>query len=142
MPGSGAHLPPAAWSGDAGVFDSYLADSGQDYVLVGLPQQERVRVRFSGHFQGQPVVWDCEFVTLAAEYAERRKHRPGEVGGVRNFIEIGKPESHGVPLRVGLGVACTDRPAIEKMIIMIRNYKRLHPGRHEYGEPWEPLSPE
>lgn len=142
MPGSGEPLPPAAWSGDAGVFDSYLADSGQDYVLVGTPQQERARVRFSGRFQGQPVVWDCEFVTLAAEYAERRKHSPGEVGGVRNFIEIGEAQSHGVPLRVGLGVACIDRPAVEKMIIMIRNYKRLHPGRHEYGEPWVPLSPE
>ena len=39
MPRSGEPLPPAAWSGDAGVFDSYLADSGQDYVLVGTPQQ-------------------------------------------------------------------------------------------------------
>jgi len=140
VPGSGEPLPPAAWSGDPDVFDSYLADSGQGYMLVGMPQQERARVRFSGRFQGQPVVWDCDFVTLAAEYAERGKHRP--IAGVRNFIEIGEAQSHGVPLRVGLGVACIDRPAIEKMIIMIRNYKRLHPGRHEYGEPWAPLSPE
>jgi hypothetical protein len=46
-----------------------------------------------------------------------------------------------VPLRVGLDLQRIDRPAIEKMIIMIRNYRNLRYGRHEYGEARTPVSP-
>lgn len=131
--GDGEQLPAAAWSDRPAEFSGYLADTGQDYVLVAAPDDQTAHVRFSGQFQGQPVVWDCEFLTLAAEQAARRA---AWTGGLRNFIEIGEAGEHGRPLRVGLALARIDRPAIEKMIIMIRNYKRLHPGRHEYGEPW------
>jgi hypothetical protein len=131
--GDGEQLPAAAWSGRPAEFSRYLADTGQDYVLVAAPDDQSAHVRFSGRFQGQPVVWDCEFVTLAAEQATGRA---GGTQGLRNFIEIGEAGERGLPLRVGLALARVDRPAIEKMIIMIRNYKRLHPGRHEYGEPW------
>lgn len=131
--GDGEQLPAAAWSDRPAEFSGYLADTGQDYVLVAAPDDQTAHVRFSGQFQGQPVVWDCEFLTLAAEQAARRATG---TGGLRNFIEIGEAGEHGRPLRVGLALARIDRPAIDKMIIMIRNYKRLHPGRHEYGEPW------
>jgi hypothetical protein len=76
------------------------------------------------------VVWDCDFLTLDAARA------------ARNFIDVGESGPQGVPVRVGLAVTRIDRPAIEKMILMIRNYRRLRPGRHEYGGSRTMLSPE
>jgi hypothetical protein len=123
-------LPSAARSGDPSLFDQYLADTGQDYILAGNLHGETAHVRFTGLFHGQLVVWDCEFATL--EHA----------GGERNFIDIGEAGPQGVPLRVALDIARIDRAAIEKMIIMIRNYRHLHYGRHEYGEPHGDVSHE
>lgn len=121
-------LPAAARSGDPSLFDLYLADIGQGYILAGGLHEQRAHVRFTGPFHGQWVVWDCEFVTL------------GGSGDARNFIDVAEPGPQGVPLRVGLDIARIDRPAIEKMIVMIRNYRNLHYGRHEYGEPHSGVS--
>ncbi len=122
-------LPAAALSGDPIRFGHYLTEIGQDYLLVDEPAAHQVRVRFVGALQGQPVVWDCRYVALAGAGT------PDETGcaAQRNYIEVGAVQAHGVSLQVGLNVAFIDRPAIEKMIIMVRNYKRLRPGRHEYG---------
>ncbi len=133
MTETGSQLPAAAWSGDVEQFGRYVAGCGQDYLLVDRAGRQRARVRFLGHFQGRPVVWDCEFVTLAAEYGDRAGQGGDAAPRRRNFIEVGQPAARGRSLRVGLSLPCIDPPAIEKMIIMIRNYKRLAPGRHEYG---------
>lgn len=140
MYGELENLPAAARSGDPSLFGQYLADIGQDYVMGGQPHDQRAHVRFTGTFHGQLVVWDCEFVTLASEAAGRAAGVT-DLTAVRNFIEIAEAGPHGVPLRVGLDVARIDRPATEKMIVMIRNYKNLHYGRHEYGEPYTSVSP-
>ena len=137
-----AQLPVAALSGDVEQFGRYLAGCNRDYVLVAQPDNQHARVRFLGRFQGRPVVWDCDFVTLAAERADHTRHDAGDTPGLRNFIDIGHATSRGRLLRVGLSLPCIDRPAIEKMLIMIRNYKRLSPGRHEYGEAQPPFSHE
>lgn len=131
------HLPAVARSGDPSQFNQYLADTGQSFVLGGPLHDQRAHLRFTGPFHGQQVVWDCEFVTLESVAAGQA----ADAGGVRNFIEIGEPGPQGVPLRVGLGISRIDVPAIEKMIIMIRNYRNLHYDRHEYGEPHSPVSP-
>jgi hypothetical protein len=122
-------LPAAARSGDPSQFDQYLAETGKHYILGGPLHEQRAHVRFTGPFHGQMVVWDCEFVTLAG------------VGAERNFIEIDEAAPQGMPLRVGLDIERIDASAIEKMIIMIRNYKNLHYGRHEYGEPRSTVNP-
>jgi len=126
---------PAASSGDVTRFSRHLQDRGADYLIVGRPGAERVHVRFCGPFQGRPVVWDCEFLALAAASAQRQNSATGAAPTLRNFIDVGAAGEQGVRLRVGLGLTRIDTPAIEKMIIMIRNYKRLRPGRHEYGPP-------
>jgi hypothetical protein len=132
-------LPAAARSGDVSLFDQYLADSGQDYIIAGQLHEQQAHVRFTGTFHGQAVVWDCEFVTLAGDAA--RAAGAAGTPDVRNYIEVAEAGPRGVPIRVGLAIARIDRPAIEKMIIMIRNYKNLHYGRHEYGEPHVPVNP-
>ena len=123
----------AALSGDITEFSNYLASTGQPFLLQGEPGPQSAHVRFTGRLQGREVVWNCEFVTLQSEL--KRLVGTDAPDSVRGFIEIGEPGDQGVPLRVGLNLERIDYPAILKMIVMIRNYKRLRPGRHEFGEP-------
>ena len=53
---------------------------------------------------------------------------------LKRFIEIGASGESGTALKIGLNVPRIDTPVIRKTIIMIRQYKNLQPGRHEYGE--------
>lgn len=123
----------AALSGDVSIFGRYLTETGQSFILLSEPGGQAARVRFTGCFEGKRVVWDCQFMTLAYR-AERSSDsiEPGSTPTGRCFIEIGPPGSRGVPLRVGLQLPSIDIPAVNKMIIMIRNYKFLKRGRHEF----------
>jgi hypothetical protein len=111
-------------------FRSALAERGTDYLLVNQPDSNSAHIRFLGIFKGSPVIWDATVRALA--YRQVGKARDNAVPR-RQYIEIA-PE--GYPLRritVGLNVAAIDPPALQKTIIMIRKYKRLHSGRHEFG---------
>ena len=129
--------PPRSTSVEA--FAQYLETTGQSYLIQGEPRPHAVRLRFTGRFEGRDVVWDCEFVTLAEEY--RRLHDTGNgvvAGGLRNFLDVGVADAQLVPIRVGLDLPGIDAAEIEKMIIMVRNYKRLHRGRHDFGDSYAP----
>ena len=135
MVSGSAPIPPAALSGDPAIFGEYLRRTGQAFVLLGELQDQRARVRFSGRFEAAEVVWDCEFVTLRSEWQRQTRRSREGIDRLRSFIDIGAPAEGGVPVRVGLAVARIDRPAILKMMVMMRNYKRLRRGRHEFGAP-------
>ncbi len=109
-------------SGDVEELSRHLQAQGLEWLLIDQSDDQHAHLKFTGPFEGRLVVWDCRFATLNALQAPR------------NFIEIGPPQASGVPLSVGLSIARIDSPAIEKMIIMIRHYKNLRAGRHEYGE--------
>lgn len=96
--------------------------AGADYLCDSLLDAPVLRVRFIGRFEQQDVVWDAELIALAAS---------GVAGA--QFIEIGAPTVRGVPIRIGLSVAAIDRPTLLKTLVMVRNYKRLRHGRHEFG---------
>ncbi len=89
-------------------------------------------VRFTGAVQGRNIVWNVRLITLAHHYqtlssCERRK-------GVRQFIAVG-PIANGVgSATIALNLSCIDEPAVLKTVIMVCQWKRLGPGRHEYGE--------
>jgi hypothetical protein len=101
-----------------------LADSSAEFV-------------FAGRFDGEEVIWQCELHTLAS------LARHGRQSSQRQFIEIQPApvaEQQGKPVLqivIGLNVPKIDAAVIEKTTIMIRNYKRLQTGRHEYGERFE-----
>ena len=97
--------------------------------------EQRKRVRFRGPFLGTEVEWDATIVTLEQLW---RESGGGQNRPLRPFIHIGPEGEHGRLLTVGLAVPRIDRAVVEKTRIMIRNYKRLAPGRHEWGEPWLP----
>jgi len=126
--------PAAAFSGDVSVFSQYLRETGQAFLLLSEPGGQVVHVRFTGCFEGREVVWDCHFGTLAGGFRYCTQQR--ETGAEQSrscFIDIGQPGNRGMPLRVCLNLPCIDIPSIRKMIIMIRNYKRLRFGRHEFA---------
>lgn len=104
---------------------------GISYSLVTAPAPERVRFAFSGSFQGRELTWDATLLTLARYHAEQ----PDAALSVMRaaFLEIGDETALGRAIRVALDIPVIDEAVILRTIIMVRNYKRLHPGRHEFG---------
>ena len=115
---------------------AYLASTGLGYQALSALGGASARVRFPGLFQDRPVVWDAEILTLEAYDRQQTRHAsiPTSPRTWQQFIEIGAPSEQGVPLRVGLAVPLIDAATVLRTTIMIRNYKRLRPGRHEFGE--------
>jgi hypothetical protein len=106
---------------------------GIRYRLSGPLTPDRVRFSFHGKFSGQDIVWNMTLVTLTRVHQEQAPasqsatHRP--------YIEIGAATTHGRAIEVALDVPVIDAAVILRTIIMIRQYKRLRVGRHEFGEP-------
>jgi len=90
-----------------------------EITLRSEPGEPQVCLCFTGPFEGRTVTWDATF-RVAQE-------------GRPNTIEIGNEGPDGVQLTVTLALPCFDLPAIRKTVIMIRQYKRLKRGRHEFG---------
>jgi hypothetical protein len=80
--------------------------------------------RFPGSWQRKDVIWDVRLEAL--------HHGSGQMPK-RQFIEVGEPDNGIVPAAVGLLLEQIRPGDILKTITMIRHYKRLHPGRHEWG---------
>ncbi|WP_018952502.1 hypothetical protein [Thioalkalivibrio sulfidiphilus] len=99
---------------------SEMHDAELQPELLDTPGGDSVRLRFEGPFEGRWVRWDACFLALGR----------GAAGG--NYIEAGEDAPDGIRLRVGLAVDCIDMPSLRNAIIMIRQYKRLRRGRHEW----------
>ena len=114
--------------------EQQLHHAGETYQLIESDSESRCRVQFVGQFNQQSVVWDVTIRTLQ-DYIEEF----GQTGNVhgqvfRQFIEI-EPSDSCFRAQVVLKLDRIDHAAIGRTIIMFRKYKRLHLGRHEYGEP-------
>jgi hypothetical protein len=106
---------------------------GIRYNLIAPPDAGQAHFTFTGKFQNQDVVWDTTLITLSHFHAQQ----PDSIHAIVRcaFMEISGETEYGRALRVTLDIPHIDEPAILRTIIMVRNYKRLHPGRHEFGEP-------
>lgn len=104
--------------------------------LLDPPGGATLRLRFSGQFEGQPVTWLATLRALANPEPEQKQEQ-GETPAAPpgSYIDIGADQVDGIPITVGLPVAAIDEPTIRKAIIMIRRYRRLRRGRHDYGPP-------
>lgn len=93
----------------------------------------RVRFTFIGRFNNAELLWDATLTALAY---------PTHDGGLparcerRQYIEISAMTSHGRAIAIGLEIPYIDEVVIKRTIIMVRQYKRLRLGRHEFGEPF------
>ena len=109
------------------------AVQGIAFNLLAPLTSTQARFSFAGSFQNQEIVWDATLLTLTQYHAEQ----PAAASAVQRspFMEIGDATTPARAIRVALDVAQIDEPTILRTIIMIRQYKRLHAGRHEFGEP-------
>ncbi|MDH3527378.1 MAG: hypothetical protein OEM43_07745 [Gammaproteobacteria bacterium] len=121
-------------------FKMELERDARDYRYVERPGAGHAHIQFTGTFQGNEVIWDAVIVTLAQDYRERYPggEHPGAEFSLPQFIEVGAATDAMRQLKAGLNVPRIDEATLRKTIIMIRNYKRLHLGRHEFEPAWKP----
>ena len=112
---------------------SQLQELGSDYLLINRLSDQQVHVKFIGNFQGQQLVWHAVIRTLHDYYESELKKTSDDKFELRQFIDIEKKDD-GYRISLVLNLDKIDEGAIQKSIIMVRNYKRLSLGRHEYGE--------
>jgi hypothetical protein len=113
--------------------------AGREYTCLEPAQDDHVHIRFQGPFQGKEVTWDARIVTLEHEHRARQSlRRPASYRELRQFIDVGESDNGIRMLRIGLNIERIDESVILKTIIMVRQYKRLREGRHEFGEAWSP----
>jgi hypothetical protein len=115
--------------------ETRLGKTGGDYLCLSDLPGNRVRVQFVGRFDGREVAWDATFRTLRHCWQERAAGMP-----VRAYMEITPLADDACRIEVGLDLPVIDEPAIRKIIIMVRNYKRLRSGRMEWGEAIEVIA--
>ena len=108
------------------------------YLCLDALGGGQARVVFDGSLDGVPQRWVARLRTLQHCYQELGQDVPLGFAPValRQYLEVGEPEEAGRRLEVGLMVPAIDGPTIAKTIIMIRQYRRLRPGRHEFGPPY------
>lgn len=111
-------------------FAQQLASRQQNYQLLSPLGEANCHIRFTGSFLGETIIWDATLQTLSyyvSKHALQDRH-------ARQFIEVGESGVHGRCIEIGLNVPIIDEPVILKSLIMVRQYKRLATGRHEFGE--------
>lgn len=108
---------------DIDTFLARLAAAGTDYLLGSVLPGNCAELRFTGTLAGKRIIWDARILAQ------------GRHSTAPQFIEIA---AAGYPQRrvtIGLNVDEIDAPVLQKTIIMLRKYRRLHVGRHEFGRP-------
>lgn len=96
-----------------------------------LPQE--AHFAFTGPFDGEEIVWDATLLTLDAY--RRAQPAQAQSGQHHSSIEIAAPTTNGRAVRIVLDIPLIDQAVILRAIIMMRQYKRLRVGRHEFGGP-------
>ena len=101
------------------------------YTLIHQFNTQHAHVKFTGSFKGEIVTWDTDFYTLEGFLEEENINDTN----LKQFIDIRPlPLQSGVmKLTVVLNINKVNEPSIQKMMIMIKHYKKLSLGRHEYG---------
>lgn len=116
-------------------FKQRLAKSGKNYLALSPVPALKVQLQFAGTLNEQEVLWDATLQTLASYLAENPKAKPSsKTFEARSFMQVEPPHDNISALQVVLAVPLIDEPTIRKTIIMIRCYKRLKVGHHEFGK--------
>lgn len=95
-----------------------LRGAREPYELLSVTADE-VHLRFVGPFEGSTVVWEARVRRLGA--------------GQPRFIAVGTRHADAIALEVGLDVPVLNEPTLRKAVVMVRQWKRLCAGRHEFG---------
>jgi len=112
-------------------FEQQLASQDRHYDNLTPLNHGYVHIRFSGPFNQQTIIWDAHLYSLAY-YINNIKQ--AESSTAKQFIWVGDENELGREIKIALNVPVIDEPTIRKSMIMVRQYKRLILGRHEYGD--------
>ena len=106
-----------------------------DFELINRESDVCVSIRFIGSFNNRQVIWNAKIHTLQNKFRESiAAAEPGSTEQtLRQSIDISK-ENEDYGIEVALNLREINEAVIKRTIIMIRKYKRLHSGCHEYGE--------
>lgn len=115
------------------LFEQQLANAGNDFQLLSPFQKGYLQARFIGSFEGEKIVWDAHLYTLTYYLREIKKQTAEPLQG-RAFIDVGDLNEFGRRIEIGLHLPYIDEPCLIKTMVMVRQYKRLKYGRHEFGE--------
>ncbi len=106
-----------------------LQASGKVYEALQPLGGGAARVRFDGPFRGRQVVWEASLITLR----DYLRCCGGKLPMTRQFIEVGEVGAGLGWVKIGLNVPAIDEPTVLKSMLMLRQWRRLGPGRHEFG---------
>lgn len=98
-----------------------LSSSCIDYIAHSVVGESQVEVEFAGKFVQRNVVWIATIRCLSAD-----KDR-------KQYIDVQLGEADSPRVDIGLPLNTIDEPAILKSMLMIRHYKNLREGRHEFS---------
>jgi len=98
-----------------------LSSSFIDYIAHSVVGECQVEVEFTGQFAQRNVVW---FATIRCLSADKDR---------KQYIDVQLEEAENPRVEIGLPMKTIDEPAILKSILMIRHYKNLREGRHEFS---------
>lgn len=104
-----------------------------EYAAISPLGEKHCHIRFSGPFAGETINWDARLYCLDYYVAHCLTNIIQWPVKIRQFIRVGDAQEYGRQLEIGLNVTSIDEPTIFKTIIMIRQYKRLNYGQHDYG---------
>ena len=117
------------------LFKTMLQGSTDDFICATLLPATSATILFLGTFQGNVIVWNMTLFTR--QYLTKTENKEAAIRkpeiSSQSFIEIAAGKEGVFPLIVGLDVAVIDSAVINKVIIMMRNYKRLAIGRIDFG---------
>jgi len=104
-----------------------LSQQKKSYLLEGGLPGQSVSLQFEGVFGGENVIWHAS-LSIMQEYAKYNVVSDDP----EQFIDI-QLINDVYQVKIVLNVKQIDRAVVESTIIMIRKYKRLQFGRHQYG---------
>ena len=99
------------------------------YTVIKQTDSQLAHIKFEGPFHGETVTWDTYFYTLDGYIAQLDSADTIH----KQFIEIEPIDTKNLKLTIALKIDEINEPNIEKMMIMVKQYKNLDIGRYEYG---------
>lgn len=110
-----------------------LEDSCIDYLALTPLGGPHATIQFVGKFEGESVLWTATIFALKSpqtgpDVNVRVKNKD------KQYIDIALKNGSGVErdVEIGLPISSVDESTILKTMTMLRQYKNLHRGRHEY----------
>lgn len=99
------------------------------YELIKQYDSQHTHIKFDGSFMGKTVTWDTQFFSLKGYLKQKNIKNLNS----KQFIHIEPGDTDTLKLTVVLKIQKISEPNIQKMMIMVKQYKNLTLGLHEYG---------